>query len=158
MNVKDGEFSHLRNEYNLITGEFLKLRQEKEFHHQLLQAIINYLPIGVLVLENRDKVVLYNEEAQRLLGIVSLISARQLGKGIPGNKGWWEEMEAGESELLRIKTGETSQDVTIRMSSIEILEKNYSIFSLQNIRSELDRREIESWQKLLRILTHEIIN
>ena len=158
VNENDGEFAQLRNEYNLITSEFLRLRQEKEFQHQLLQAIISYLPIGVLVLENREKVVLYNQEAHNLLGVGSLISAKQLGRGNQDARGWWEEMEPGESELLRITTGESSQDVTIRMSSIDILEKTYSIFSLQNIRSELDRKEIESWQKLLRILTHEIIN
>lgn len=154
----DKNLSELRNEYNLITGEFLKLRQEKEFNNQLLQAIMNHLPIGVLVLENKDKVVLYNQEAKKLIGMESLISAKQLSKGVREDVGWWEEMEPGEAELLRIKTGDHSQDVTIRLNEITILEKTYSIFSLQNIRSELDRRELESWQKLLRILTHEIIN
>jgi nitrogen fixation/metabolism regulation signal transduction histidine kinase len=40
----------------------------------------------------------------------------------------------------------------------ELLEERYKLVSFQNIRKELDQREIDSWQKLIRVLTHEIMN
>ena len=49
-------------------------------------------------------------------------------------------------------------NLLLSLSMIKFQDTEYSIYSMRNIRNEMDEKEIESWQKLIRVLTHEIMN
>jgi two-component system, NtrC family, nitrogen regulation sensor histidine kinase NtrY len=57
-----------------------------------------------------------------------------------------------------LKIGSEDVPVAVRISEIKFRERYLKLVSLQNIREELDEKELESWQQLIRILTHEIMN
>ena len=50
------------------------------------------------------------------------------------------------------------QQLAIRVSVFKIGQKEIRLVSFQDIKNELDEKEMDSWQKLIRVLTHEIIN
>jgi two-component system, NtrC family, nitrogen regulation sensor histidine kinase NtrY len=68
------------------------------------------------------------------------------------------EIKAGETRLVKVKAGQDILQLTVHATAFRLEEKFYKLVSLQNIRSELDAREMEAWQKLIRVLTHEIMN
>jgi signal transduction histidine kinase len=67
-------------------------------------------------------------------------------------------LESGERALFSMKRGDDSLQLVLYATRFELLEEHYKLVSFQNIRKELDQREIDSWQKLIRVLTHEIMN
>jgi hypothetical protein len=64
----------------------------------------------------------------------------------------------GERALFSMKRGDDSLQLVLYATRFELLEAHYKLVSFQNIRKELDQRELDSRQKLIRVLTHEIMN
>jgi C4-dicarboxylate-specific signal transduction histidine kinase len=69
-----------------------------------------------------------------------------------------ERLGNGDRDLLRVQRGDDTLQLVLYATTFTLLDSHYKLVSFQNIRDELDRREIESWQKLIRVLTHEIMN
>src|SRR6185369_5506406 len=72
--------------------------------------------------------------------------------------GLLERMRHGDQDLLQVRRGDEVLQLVLYTTEFSLLERHYKLVSFQNIRDELERREIESWQKLIRVLTHEIMN
>ena len=68
------------------------------------------------------------------------------------------EIRSGETRLLKVRVGNEMLHLSIHASEFYLENKYHKLVSLQNIRNELDAREMEAWQKLIRVLTHEIMN
>ena len=60
--------------------------------------------------------------------------------------------------LYRVRIGRSLYHLSIQAMEFRVQDRDYKIVSMQNIKSELDQREIDTWQKLIRVLTHEIMN
>ena len=69
-----------------------------------------------------------------------------------------ERLGDSDRDLLRVQRGDDTLQLVLYCTCFTLLERRYKLVSFQNIRDELERREIESWQKLIRVLTHEIMN
>jgi len=65
---------------------------------------------------------------------------------------------AGERQLVRMKIQHEEKEFSIQSAGFRIEDQDFNLVSVQNIREELDERELEAWQKLIRVLTHEIMN
>jgi signal transduction histidine kinase len=64
----------------------------------------------------------------------------------------------GERTLLTVRRGDDTLQLVLYATTFELLEQRYKLVSFQNIRDELDQQEIDSWRKLIRVMTHEIMN
>ncbi|MGN0282562.1 MAG: sensor histidine kinase [Prevotella sp.] len=98
------------------------------------ERIINSVTTGIMVVDERSAVLQYNEAALRLLGVEMLTFENQV-----------------ESKLA-------SEDFAKRETTAQLGDKRVKIVAFSDIRSELSTREMESWTKLIRVLTHEIMN
>jgi hypothetical protein len=67
-------------------------------------------------------------------------------------------MTAGQKVLLKSTLDQTIVDLSIQATQFKLHDQLYTLLSFQDIRYELEAHEVESWQKLIRVLTHEIIN
>ena len=75
------------------------------------------------------------------------------------------ELVPGSPRVIRLNqvskpdTGFTREQLTsIRVKEVRIFDEYYKLFTLQNIQEELHKNESDSWQKIIRVLTHEIMN
>ncbi len=99
-----------------------------------------------------------NEPARRLLGMPYVYSWRSLSRFDERMPALLERLRHGDRELLQARRGDEALQLMLYATEFALLEKRYKLVSLQDIRDELEGREIESWQKLIRVLTHEIMN
>jgi len=67
-------------------------------------------------------------------------------------------MKPGRQELIKILRGDELVSLYVRVSEFTISGELIKLASFQNIHPELEERESEAWQKLIKVLTHEIIN
>lgn len=143
------------NEFGSMMGEQKQLMEQRErFYEQVLSGISS----GIIVLNEQNKIIQSNPAAARLLSIPALGTLQQLeryGEDIPGLLG---SLPAGERCNLQYTTTKGEVQLLVRASVMQLGENTVKILTLNDIRNEMDAKELESWVKLTRVLTHEIMN
>ncbi len=151
-------FAELQQAYRVLSGELRRLNLQKEANHRYLEAVIEHVGIALCCLDAAGEVKMLNEPARRLFGVPylhSIVSFRRVDARLPD---LLLQLGAGERTLLDVRLGEDVLQLVLYATSFELLEQRYKLVSFHNIRDELDQQEIDSWRKLIRVLTHEIMN
>lgn len=151
-------FDELNKSYNEVMNEFIKARKEKEENFRYMQTIVQHIGIGLISFFPDGEVNLINNAAKKLLKISSLRNIKTL-ESI--NKKLVEELfeiKAGKKSLIKFVYNNDFYQLILFATEFKMQEKIYKFVSIQNIMSELEEKEMEAWQKLISVLTHEIMN
>ncbi|MDP4291336.1 MAG: ATP-binding protein, partial [Bacteroidota bacterium] len=154
----DASLLALNNAFNNVMTEFRKSRIEKEENYNYLQTIVQHISIGIIVFTPSGKVVLTNDALFKLTGLTSLKSLKELkhvNKDLPES---FEKLKSGEKILVKIFLDDKVFQLSVFATEFKMHNEAYTLLAIQDISSELEEKEIESWQKLIRVLTHEIMN
>lgn len=155
---KGRDFGQLQEAYQLLTGEIRRLNLQKAADHQYLEAIVEHVGVALFCFDEQDAVTLMNGPARRLFGVPYLVSGHSFGRLDPRLPQILKQLADGERALVNIQRGDDSLRLVLYATTFELLQRRHRIVSFHNIRDELDQQEVESWQKLIRVLTHEIMN
>lgn len=148
----------LSGAFNLITDKFRLMRQEKEAQYHFLNNIVENVDTGLICFEDSGDTLLMNPALRKVLHksyIPTLESISKIDKKL------YEAMVAlpsGEKTIVQIRNGQEALDLAIRKSTMKIGEQKLHLYVMNDIRNELEAQEMAAWQKLIRILTHEIMN
>jgi signal transduction histidine kinase len=149
----------LHQAFNSLNDTFKNLRSEKESQHQLLQVIVEHAAVPLICFQEDDgNVFLVNDAAKSLFQvpfIQKIDSLWRVDRSLPeflrdirdGEKSSFRLVQKGRSVFLSV----TSRHLVFRGNQLKLV-------ALADVSSELIAREAEAWQKLLRVLTHEISN
>jgi len=157
-NNPGSSFLALNKAFNDVMTEFRKSRVEKEEHYNYLQTIVQHISIGIIVFLHSGKVVLTNEALLKMIGLNSLRNLKELkhvNKDLPDSL---QKLKSGEKTLVKLFLDDKVSQLSIFATEFKMQNEAYTLVSIQDISSELEEKEIESWQKLIRVLTHEIMN
>jgi two-component system nitrogen regulation sensor histidine kinase NtrY len=99
-----------------------------------------------------------NKQAKKYLSIVNISNIRLLQQLNPSVYKILETIKPGEKVILKQIIKNNLINLSIQSSELCFGEKRYQLISFQDIRHELEENEIDSWQKLIRVMTHEIMN
>lgn len=128
-------------------------QQEKYY-----ELILNCINTGLLVLNDNGAVYQKNEEALRLLGLSVFTHVQQLSQVDTGLTELLSSCQPGDKLQTTFTNERETVNLSIRVSDITVRKEHLRILTLNNINSELDDKEIDSWIGLTRVLTHEIMN
>lgn len=144
------------NRFGEMMGEQKQLMEQRErFYEQILSNVDS----GIIVFDQDMKIIQSNPAAPRLLGLPMLGTFRQLEQRFDNEiPRILRTLKAGESRQIKVSTPKNEVQLLIRASEIEIGGQQIRILVLNDIRNELDAKELDSWVKLTRVLTHEIMN
>lgn len=145
----------LEKAYELITTQMETLLTNKEAEFQLLQTVLRHVSIAVVCYREDGEVVFTNKAFNLLLELPGLIHIDRLKEPYPLIHRVMISEERAPSEWIDHKNG---QKLFIRMESFKLKGKPLKLASLTDIRSSLDAKELDSYQKLMRVMTHEIMN
>ncbi|MEZ5039708.1 MAG: HAMP domain-containing sensor histidine kinase [Saprospiraceae bacterium] len=151
-------FGNLHDGFNLINRKFRDIRAEKEANHQFLQTVVEHVEVGLLCIDEEGEVVLMNKALQRLIRKSYLVNLKGLKKI---DEHLWEaitQLKPGDRELLKLNIDNRLMQIAVRAIDLILNKENLRLISFQNIQSELEAQELVAYQKLIRILTHEIMN
>lgn len=144
--------------FNEVSELFKKLKTENEASYHFLKEIINGLDVGLIVLGSNERIELINKEAQSTLNIPDIKSWKHLkGKNIELIDKIDQVDEFG-SHLIEHLDENGQKLLSLTYNRLTILNKPYRFILFKNIRNEIESKEIQAWHKLIRILTHEIMN
>ncbi len=127
--------------------------QEKYFG-----SIIEHAATGLLTFDENGHILIANSASRRLLGLDPLTHISQLEKVEKGLSSEFKELSQERYKLVRITNERGSLQLSLRATAMAIDNKKVTLISIQDIRNELDEKETESWIRLIRVMTHEIMN
>ena len=151
-------FNELGYFLNEIGDIVRNVRIDKENQLRYTQYIVEHVGIGLLAFDKEGKVEIVNQAAKDILNLQVLNSIDVLDKVKSGLTNIIKKMRLNEQKVIVLNSGKEIQHLAIKMSVFKIAHKEIKLISFQNIKNELDEKEMDSWQKLIRVLTHEIIN
>lgn len=147
-------------EFNAVMRKFRDIRAEKEAHYQYLKTIVQHVAIGIITFDKEGEVQIINSAAKTLLGVKHLKNVRQLKVISDDLISTLKNLRTGGRDLVKISRNDDEGEIQLAIYAIELSlrGKEFKLISLQNIQSELEEKEMEAWQNLIRVLTHEIMN
>jgi nitrogen fixation/metabolism regulation signal transduction histidine kinase len=153
------ELQPMRQGFNQITDTFKDISKEKETTHQYLQKILELVDTGILSysMENGE-VIWMNESLKRLLQLPYLKTISSLSKR---DEGLYQEvvlLKPAESKIATVHLESSSFKILLSATAFQTNEKKFMLIAFQNINEALDLTESKAWQKLLSVMTHEIMN
>ncbi len=151
-------FDELNHAFNQVISEFQKTRAAKEEHFNYLQTVVQHVSIGIIVFMKNGQVDMVNNAFKRMFPFSNLRYISELGKVDKNLADLLLNIRAGDSELLKVFTENEMLQLSVRATEFRMQKDDYVLVSLQNIHNELEAKEMDSWQKLIRVLTHEIMN
>jgi len=99
-----------------------------------------------------------NESLKNLLQIPYLKTIHSLGKRSPVLYEEIIQLPAGKSEVSSVERDKNTFKILLSATTFESENKKYKLIAFQNINEALDETESQAWQKLLSVMTHEIMN
>ena len=147
------------NSINLLNEHFQEIRIRNEYNESYYKTIIQHASAGLLVLGADNRIVLINKTACEYAGIspdstnTSLLSIKH-----PDFYDVVCRLKAGETFTYKSIISGNLQLLFFRATMIRRKDEELKLVVIQDIRNELESREIESYKKLISVLTHEIMN
>jgi len=151
-------FDELKNAFNSVMQDFQKLRSEKEEQYYYLQNVIQHIGISLIAFQKDGNIEMVNNSAKRLFQVNKLKNINSLRSISIELSEKLLSIKSGENALIRITIEESLLQLAIYATEFKIRNKIITLVSIQNIQSELEEQEMVAWQKLIRVLTHEIMN
>lgn len=153
------ELQPFRTGFNEINSAFKIISKEKETQYLHLKTILEIVDTGILSYETQSGEILWmNESLKNLLQIPYLKTIHSLSKR---NNELYEQVIAlapGNNVVLSISRDNTVYKVLLSATTFQNEQKKYKLIAFQNINEALDETESNAWQKLLSVMTHEIMN
>jgi signal transduction histidine kinase len=151
-------FEPLKKAFNQVIEQFRRARAEKEEHFRYLQTVVQHVGIGLIAFGRDGEVGLINTAAKRLLRLTHLKNIKTLETLSQPLVATLLQLESGGKALVKIESKNDLLHLAIYATEFKLREQIFKLVSLQNIQSELEEKEMEAWQNLIRVLTHEIMN
>ena len=148
----------LYEEYNKVIRKFRALRTEKESNLHFFRSILQHNDIGILAFNHSGEIKIINTSALRLLHMNRLDNINKLE---PLNAEIYSSILALKPrQKLVLKLAKLPEPISISISANQMIinGEEIKLISLQNIQSELEEKEMEAWQNMIRVMTHEIMN
>ena len=156
--VVDKDSSQVNVMLNRIARMLQTIKRETVEREKYYELILDFVETGIVVLDEKGVVFQKNRKALELLGLDVLTHVKQLGRVSESVEKAFREILPGQKMQVEYTHERGTMTLCFTESSITIQDKNYRIIALNDISHELDEREIDSWIRLTRVLTHEIMN
>jgi len=153
------ELQPLRKGFNEINTTFKVISKEKETQYQYLQKILELVDTGILSYEEETGLVVWmNESLKKMMQLPYLKTIHSLERR---DEGLYREvliLKPGISKIASAHFERTSFKILLSATAFQTEGKIYKLVAFQNVSEALDETEAKAWQKLLSVMTHEIMN
>lgn len=143
---------------NRIKDLLLRARDEAREQEKYYELILSHVITGVVVVNEKGNVFQTNGEALRLLDVPVLTHVNQLYRLDESLPGIFLGLRSGDNQSVTVHNERGTSRLSLQASGVTIRGKRMKIVSINDIDRQLDEKELESWIRLTRVLTHEIMN
>ncbi|HEX5167799.1 MAG TPA: ATP-binding protein [Cyclobacteriaceae bacterium] len=133
-------------------------RRERDSESLFFRNIVMHVGIGIVAFREDGAIEIFNAAARKLLKVNKAENISDLHEVNEALVEIFRKLKTGGRELFRLKINDDIIQLSIYAIELTLKGENVKLISLQNIQSELEEKEMEAWQNLVKVLTHEIMN
>ncbi|HZL11655.1 MAG TPA: ATP-binding protein [Prolixibacteraceae bacterium] len=143
---------------NKVNRQIQQLKIESQQREQYFQTLLEHVATGIVTFNSKGFVLHANSASKKMLSVDVLTHINQLERL---NRNLFQavlHIKPFEQKLVSVVTGRGTIELSLKASSFKTHNDELILLSIQDIRNELDEKELDSWMKLIRVLMHEIMN
>lgn len=148
----------LQQEMNDALSKLRASRKERDSEYQFFKNIVQHVGIGILTFKRDGSIQIMNSAAKRLLRVNQATNIEDLREMSEPLVDAFLKLKTGGRELVRLKSGDETVQLSVFAIELTLRGEELKLISMSNIQTELEEKEMEAWQNLVRVLTHEIMN
>lgn len=155
----EGEiFDKLYLKFNQVLQKFREIRAEKEADAHYYRTVVHHVGTGIISFRQNGEIHLLNAAAKRLLGVNNITNLQDLKLPDARAVQQLRQLPHGEKTLVKLEQAGQVVQLSVNAIQVRLRGEEFRLLSIQNIQQELDEKEMEAWQNLIKVLTHEIMN
>jgi len=156
--TSNGSLKNLYASMNNVSRQIQQLKIENRQQEQYFQSILEHLAIGIMTFDRNGFILHANSAVKMLLSVEILTHIQQIERIDTKLYMVLKTIRPSERRLVSLSTERGEIQLSVKASAFIIHNEELTILSFQDIRNELDEKELDSWMKLIRVLMHEIMN
>jgi nitrogen fixation/metabolism regulation signal transduction histidine kinase len=150
--------NELNASLNKVNDLIKNIKFELEEQEQYYKTILEHISIGILTFNEKGLIFLSNTAAKNILKHEHLTHINQINKIDKKLFSALKELQPGDNRLVSFNGKDGLVQLSLKSTMFKTANKNLQLVTIQDIKNEMDTKELESWVKLIRVLTHEIMN
>ncbi|NQU84523.1 MAG: histidine kinase, partial [Mariniphaga sp.] len=143
---------------NKVNDLIKEIKFELQEQEQYFKTILEHVSIGILTFNEKGVIFLSNTATKNLLNYEHLTHIKQLSRIDKKLYLTLKELKPGDMKLASFNNGQEIVQLSLKSTLFKTSQENLQLVTIQDIKNELEAKELESWIKLIRVLTHEIMN
>lgn len=151
-------FDGLSSSFNQVMSDFHNIRKEKEEQFYFYQNVVQHIGISMMAFGSDGEIIMLNNAALKLFQTKNVDNINALVSFSPEVVEILKTIKHNQRKLIKVQIKDDLLQLSLFAKQFKQENKEITIVSVQNIESELEQNEMEAWQKLIRVLTHEIMN
>ena len=151
-------FDELNKAFNDVMKDFQQVRSEREEHFHYLQSIVQNIDVSIIAFQRDGTVEMINPAAKKLFQVNTLRNINMLRSLSEKLTDTLLSINPGENKLVKVQDEEDILQLAIYATEFKVKDKVILLSTVKNIQNVLEEQETAAWQKLIRVLTHEIMN
>jgi len=155
---RGSSFDELNAAFNDVMRDFQQVRSEREEHFHYLQSIVQSIDVSILAYQRDGTVEMINPAAKKLFQVNNLRNINMLRSLSEKLADTLLKINPGENKLVKVQDEEDILQLAIFATEFKVKDKVILLSTIKNIQNVLEEQETAAWQKLIRVLTHEIMN
>jgi len=144
--------------FKIVIAEFQKVHKTLKTENDFLTKIIEQAGIAILVIQENDKILFANQAARKLLNVSNIESLNNVNQNGGSIIDQIKEIKAGERKIVENQHIDSVLQLAFYASNLHIDSNVLKTVSIKNIQPELEEKEMQAWQKLIEVMTHQIMN
>jgi nitrogen fixation/metabolism regulation signal transduction histidine kinase len=151
-------FAALEKTLQLTVDKFKSLRSKKEREASHYQALVQHIPIPFFIVHADQRVQVLNNATRRTFNVPDITNTDELSNFGPGFQRDVLQIQPGEALLTTIELAGSEEYFILTATQLTTGGRIQKLVSLQNVQGEIDATELATWQNMLRVTSHEILN
>jgi nitrogen fixation/metabolism regulation signal transduction histidine kinase len=143
---------------NKVNEQIQRLKIENLQREQFFRTLLEHIPTGIVTFDSKGYVQHTNSGAKNMLSIEVLTHIDQLERVNHTLYNTVRNIKPFDQKVVSVTNGFRTTELTLKATSFRTKNDDLTLLSIQDIKNELDEKELDSWMKLIRVLMHEIMN
>ena len=157
-NITDKPIREIYQGLNKVNKQIQQLKIEGRQQEQYFQTLLEHVGTGIVTFNTSGFVLHANSAAKKMLAVDVLTHINQLERVNRNLFQAIKHIKPFEQKLVSVTTERGIIQLSLKSTSFKAKDNELILLSIQDIRNELDEKELDSWMKLIRVLMHEIMN
>lgn len=151
-------FRQLDDAFNRVIDRYQASQLQQQAQKEFLNLAVSQLNVGIIAHEVDGRILIFNEYARAVVGdIIPQDWDILILRKVPIIQ-FLHQLPTDSPQIYTGASGTAAQSLLLQASHFSLLQKEIRLYTIKDIRTQLDQKEIESWQQVIRVLTHEIMN